>query len=90
VLMSLCQRLTDRNSEIIKSQVVKPVEFAREKGVLFDKWCSANDVRNSFGSLRELMLLEDFKNDLPEGMVIFLNEQKVTTLKQRSLPMSLF
>ena len=23
------------------------VEFSREKGVLFDKWCSANDVRNS-------------------------------------------
>ena len=38
------------------------VEFAREKGVLFDKWCSANGVKNSFESLRQLMLLEDFKN----------------------------
>ena len=26
------------------------------------------------------MLLEDFKNALPEKMVVFLNEQKVTSL----------
>lgn len=55
------------------------VEFAREKGILFDKWCSANDVKSSFEALRELMLLEHFKNALPEKMLIFLNEQKVTT-----------
>ena len=56
------------------------VEFAREKGVLFDKWCSANEVKNSFESLRQPVLLEDFKGALPERMVMFLNEQKVTSL----------
>lgn len=35
------------------------VEFALEKGVLFDKWCAANEVKNSFEALRQLMLLED-------------------------------
>lgn len=24
------------------------VEFARDKGVLFDKWCAASEVKNSF------------------------------------------
>ena len=61
------------------------VEFAREKGLLFDKWCSANDVKTSFESLRELMLLEDFKSALPEKMVIFLNEQKVSTLSKAAV-----
>lgn len=57
------------------------VEFARDKGVLFDKWLAANNVRD-FNALRELMLLEDFKNCLPERIVTYLNEQKVTTLSQ--------
>ena len=37
------------------------VEFAREKGVLFNKWCVANDVKDSFESLRQLLLLEDLR-----------------------------
>ncbi|KAL4006226.1 NLR family CARD domain-containing protein 3 [Sarotherodon galilaeus] len=55
------------------------VEFAREKGILFDKWCSASKASDC-DSLRELMLLEDFKQCLPESIVLYLNEQKVTTL----------
>ncbi|XP_019206813.1 uncharacterized protein LOC109196820 [Oreochromis niloticus] len=55
------------------------VEFAREKGILFDKWCSASKA-SDYDSLRELMLLEDFKKCLPESIVLYLNEQKVTTL----------
>ncbi|XP_030271730.1 uncharacterized protein LOC115581049 isoform X3 [Sparus aurata] len=61
------------------------VEFAREKGVLFDKWCSANEVKNSFESLRQLLLLEDFKGALPERMVMFLNDQKVTSLPKAAV-----
>lgn len=48
------------------------VEFAREKGILFDKWsaaCKAND----FDSLRELVLMEDFKKCLPEHIVVYIN-----------------
>lgn len=55
------------------------VEFAREKGMMFDKWCTSNKV-SSFAALRELMLLEDFKRCLPERIVIYLNEQKTTDL----------
>uniref|UniRef100_A0A3B3I2A9 Gypsy retrotransposon integrase-like protein 1 n=1 Tax=Oryzias latipes TaxID=8090 RepID=A0A3B3I2A9_ORYLA len=61
------------------------VEFAREKSVLFDKWCSASEVQNNFESLRQLVLLEDFKGSLPEKVVVFLNEQKVTSLSKAAV-----
>ncbi|KAK0141255.1 hypothetical protein N1851_021770 [Merluccius polli] len=53
------------------------VEFAREKSTLFDKWCQASKVA-TFDNLRELIVLEEFKNRLPEKIVIYLSEQKVT------------
>ncbi len=59
------------------------VEFAREKGVLFDKWCISSKVTD-FKTLRELILLEEFKNCAPERVVVYLNEQKVSTLSQAS------
>lgn len=57
------------------------VEFAQEKSVLFDKWCTSSKAED-FISLRELILHKDFKQCLPERMVWYLNEQKVTTLSQ--------
>ncbi|XP_076745575.1 uncharacterized protein LOC112435382 [Maylandia zebra] len=55
------------------------VEFAREKKTLFDKWCHATEVK-TLEDLRELVTLEEFKNQLPDTVVTYLNEQKVTTL----------
>lgn len=69
MLMSLCQRQKFRNHRKSGSQTYS--EFAREKAVLFDKWCAANKVNETFESLRQLMLVEDFKNNLPEKMVMF-------------------
>lgn len=60
-------------------------EFTREKGNLFDKWCVVNGVRNDFGSLHQLVLLEDFKGSLQEKVVMFLNEQKVSMLSRAAV-----
>ncbi len=60
------------------------VEFAREKGVLFDKWCISSKVTD-FKTLRELILSEEFNNCAPERVVVYLNEQKVSTLSQASV-----
>lgn len=60
------------------------VEFAREKTTLFDRWCNASKIDN-FELLRELILLEEFKGCLPERVVIYLNEQKVTSLSQAAV-----
>lgn len=60
------------------------VEFAREKSILFDKWCSASKATN-FEQLRELILLEEFKTSLPEKIVVYLNEQKSVSLSQAAV-----
>ena len=41
------------------------VEFAREKEVLFDRWCSSTGVK-SLEDLKTLVLIEEFKNCIPE------------------------
>uniref|UniRef100_A0A3B3HSJ7 Gypsy retrotransposon integrase-like protein 1 n=1 Tax=Oryzias latipes TaxID=8090 RepID=A0A3B3HSJ7_ORYLA len=61
------------------------VEFAREKGNLFDKWCASSNVKDDFEALRQLVLLEDFKRALPEKLVVFLNEQKVSSLSKAAV-----
>lgn len=43
---------------------------------MFEKWYKTT----TFEELRELILLEDFKTCLPEGVLIHLNERKVTSL----------
>lgn len=62
-----------------KSPTQTFVEFARDKGALFDRWCSASKVTD-FGELRELILIEEFKRSLPDRLVVHINEHKVTSL----------
>ena len=59
-------------------------EFARDKAVLFDWWCSASQAV-TFNQLRELVLLEEFKSCLPEPIVVYLNEQKVDSVYQAAV-----
>ena len=55
------------------------VEFAREKETLFDRWCSSNEVGSKFDKLREMVLLEEFKDSVRKEVKIHLNEQKVAS-----------
>ena len=41
------------------------VEFGHEKEVLFDRWCHSLQV-SDFDKLRDLVLVEDVKNCLPD------------------------
>lgn len=59
-------------------------DFAREKVSLFDRWCEACKAED-FCSLRELMMLEEFRNCVPERIVVYLNEEKVATLRQAAM-----
>uniref|UniRef100_A0A674NL88 Gypsy retrotransposon integrase-like protein 1 n=1 Tax=Takifugu rubripes TaxID=31033 RepID=A0A674NL88_TAKRU len=52
-------------------------EFVREKETLFDRWCLSSGVTD-FGELKHLVLMEDFKNCLPEAVSTFLNEHKTS------------
>lgn len=40
-------------------------EFGRNKEIMFDRWCWSTCVAD-FVSLRNLILLEEFKNSLPD------------------------
>lgn len=48
------------------------VEFAREKGILFDRRCPSTKT-SDFNSLPELMLLEEFKTCIPERTMVYIN-----------------
>ncbi len=83
--MNLCLRHIGRNFEVIvKFDKQTFLEFARDKRNMLEKWCAASKV-NTFEGLQELILLEDFKNCLPESLVVHLNEQKVTSLAEAAV-----
>lgn len=51
------------------------VEFIRDKEILFDRWCASQKVID-FAHLKQLILMEDFKNNWPDKVTTYLNEQK--------------
>ncbi len=50
---------------LVKTPSQTFTEFARDKANLFDRWCAANKV-DTLEQLKELILLEEFKNCLSE------------------------
>ncbi len=69
---------------LVKTPSQTFVEFARDKANLFDKWCAANKV-DTFEQLKDLILLEEFKNCLVEKIVVYLHEQKVSSLSKAAV-----
>ena len=61
------------------------VELAHEKERLFDRWCASMGVEEDFKKLRELMILEEFKNCLPSEVKTYIEEQKTATLRQAAV-----
>ena len=61
------------------------VEFAQTKENFFNRWCTAKDVNGEFNKLRQLMLLEEFKNCLPTEIKTHLDEQKAEDLHQAAV-----
>ncbi len=59
-------------------------EFARDKANLFDRCCAADKI-DTLEQLKELILLEEFKNCLSEKIVVYLNEQKVSSLSEAAV-----
>ncbi|CAJ1076939.1 uncharacterized protein LOC118558122 [Xyrichtys novacula] len=71
-----------RNS--VKTSNQTYVEFVRDKSVLFDKWCHACNIK-TMAEMRELILLEEFKKCLPERIVVYLNEQKESSVTKAAV-----
>jgi len=54
------------------------LEFARDLSTQFDRWCTAAEIE-SYDDLRDLMILEQFKNSVPGRIATYINERKVKT-----------
>lgn len=53
-------------------------DFAQKKERLFEDWCRVKNV-SVFAQLKELILVEDFKNNLPKEIKTHLEELKMET-----------
>ena len=58
------------------------VEFARNKEVLLDRWCSAKEVNEDFDKFKQIILTEEFKRHLPLDLKTHLDEQRVNELHE--------
>ena len=76
-------RLKFRNYKKYDNQTY--VEYAREKESLFDRWCASTKVHGNYDKLRELILIEEFKQSLPVNLRTYINEQAVDKYHQASV-----
>lgn len=58
------------------------VEFVREKANHFDRWLQAMNVNGDYVKLKELMLLEELKECVPNEIKTYLSDRNVTKLEK--------
>ena len=62
------------------------VEFAREKDNLFNRWCHSKEVLGQdFEKLKQMDLLEEFKDKVWPDIRSHLDEQKVEKLEKAAI-----
>ncbi|KAK0131368.1 hypothetical protein N1851_033911 [Merluccius polli] len=61
-----------------KPDALSYVEYVREKEMRFDRWLNSQEV-TTFQALRDLIVLEDFKNCLPATVATHVSEHKEVT-----------
>ena len=61
------------------------VEFAREKENLFNRWCHSKEIGQDFKKLKQMVLLEKFKDKVRPDIRSHLDEQKVEELEKAAI-----
>ena len=61
------------------------VEFEREKENLFNRWCHSKKVGQEFQKLKQMVLLEVFKDKVRPDIRSHLDEQKVEKLEKAAV-----
>ena len=61
------------------------VEFAREKENLFNRWCHSKEIGQDFRKLKQMVLLEEFKDKVRPDIRSHLDEQKVEELEKAAI-----
>ena len=57
-------------------------EFARNKQALFNRWCTSKEVAKDYEKLRQMILVEEFKNYLPDNIKTYIKERRADDLQQ--------
>ncbi|XP_059810752.1 uncharacterized protein LOC132383599 isoform X1 [Hypanus sabinus] len=66
----------------LKKSVEKTyVEFAYDKAMCFERWVSSKNVNGDYDTLRELILMEEFKRSIPVEVRTYLNEKDADKLQ---------
>ena len=52
------------------------VEFAHVKQRSFDQWCHAMNVQKDYENLRQIVLIEEFKNNLNVNLRMYIDERR--------------
>ena len=61
------------------------VEFVREKENLFNRWCHSKEIGQDFKKLKQMVLLEEFKDKVRPDIRSHLDEQKVEELEKAAV-----
>ena len=61
------------------------VEFAREKENFFNRWCHSKEIGQDFKKLKQMVLLEEFKDKVRPDIRSHLDEQKVEELEKAAI-----
>ena len=61
------------------------VEFAMEKENLFNRWCHSKEIGQDFKKLKQMVLLEEFKDKVRPDIRSHLDEQKVEELEKAAI-----
>ena len=59
------------------------VEFAREKENLFNRWCHSKEIGQDFKKLKQMVLLEEFKDKVRPDIRSHLDEKKERSWKKQ-------
>lgn len=61
------------------------IEYAREKEMAFDKWVRSKNIGQDYERLKQLILLEDFKNSVSFEVKNYLEDQKADDIKKAAV-----
>ena len=61
------------------------VEFAREKENLFNRWCHSKEIGQDFKKLKQMVLLEEFKDKVRPDIRSHLDKQKLEELEKAAI-----
>ena len=81
-LTSWCQKRIGKSFETTRKLKQNHLRNSSNKETYFDRWSSSEAVGDNHEKLRQLILMEDFKNNLSGQLRLYLEERRVGTARE--------